>query len=155
MNYEFVNRMLHPGEQIAYRTRLHPMILIKPVIALVAAIVAASFLPTEIMPMAAALIVVSCGPYALIVLASLLVGDVAVTNQRLLLRLGLLNGQVSEVLLHKIEDIESTRDPASSSGTLRVQIAGGMVRTISFVRDPEALLSAIEKARKRLGSQRD
>lgn len=154
MNYEFVNRMLHPGEEISYRTRLHPMILIKPVIAFLAAIVGASFLPQEVMPMAAALIIVSCGPYAVVVLCSLFVGDVAVTNQRVVLRQGLLAGQVSDVLLHKIEGIETTRDPVASSGSVRLQIAGGMIRTIGFVRDPDTLVAAIEQARKRLTSRR-
>lgn len=147
MNY--VNRMLQPGEEIAYRTRLHPMVFIKPLIIAVALLVLVSIVPQDYVPFVAAMLVVVCIPYAILVGSSCLLGDIAVTNRRVLLRTGPLRGQMNEVLLHKIRSVDVSAG-FGGAGKVRMDMAGGVLRSVSFVRNAAELADAIERARKRL-----
>lgn len=142
MNY--VNRLLQPGEEIVFRTRLHPMVFIKPLIVAVIVVVLAFTLPQEYLPYVGILIIGVLIPYTALIALSLTLGDIAVTNRRVLLRMGALRGQMSEVLLHKIRAVSADNRSAT------LEIAGGMIRTVSFIRDPEGLAQAIERSRKRL-----
>lgn len=142
MNY--VNRMLQPGEEIVFRTRLHPMVLIKPLIVTVLVGFLAFTLPPEYVPYVGILIIGVVIPYTALVALSLTLGDVAVTNRRVLLRMGALRGQMSEVLLHKIRAV------AADNRAVTLEIAGGMIRTVSFIRDPDGFAQAVERTRKRL-----
>lgn len=142
MNY--VNRLLQPGEEIVFRTRLHPMVFIKPLIVAVIVGVLAFTLPHEYLPYVGILIIGVLIPYTALIALSLTLGDIAVTNRRVLLRMGALRGQMSEVLLHKIRAVSADNRSAT------LEIAGGMIRTVSFIRDPEGLAQAIERSRKRL-----
>lgn len=150
MNY--VNRLLQPGEEIVFRTRLHPMVFIKPVIVAICAVVLANVLPDEFVPIISAALVVVCVPYAILVASASMLGDIAVTNRRVLLRTGPLRGQMNEVLLHKIVSVDTARG-MMGSGTVRIDIAGGVLRNVSFVRDADGLARAIEQARKRLNAK--
>lgn len=147
MNY--VDRMLLPGEKIAYRTRLHPLIYVKPVIAFVALSLFGVLLPPAYQPYAAALLLVILLPYTFLVSAAQAVGDIAVSGQRLLLRQGPLVFQFSHVLLHKIESVEVS-GRLVGSGTVRIRMAGGVERLVGFVRDPDALAEAIERQKQLL-----
>lgn len=147
MNY--VDRMLLPGEKIAFRTRLHPMIYAKPIIAFIALTVFASVLPPEYQPYGAVLLLVILLPYTLLVSSAHAVGDIAVTGQRVLLRQGPLASQFSHVLLHKIVSVDVVGSIAGS-GTVRIHMAGDVQRSVGFVRDPEALARAIERGRDQL-----
>jgi hypothetical protein len=150
MNY--VNRMLQPGEEIAYRTRLHPMAFVKPLVVTIALLVLANVVPEDYVPFVAAMLLVVCIPYAILVATSCILGDVAVTNRRVLLRTGPLRGQMNEVLLHKIRTVEASIGLAGA-GRVRMDLAGGVLRSVSFVRNPAELADAIERARKRLQAQ--
>lgn len=147
MNY--VDRMLLPGEKVAYRTRLHPMIYVKPVILFVVLTALGRVLPPEYQPYAAVLMVVILLPYTFLVSSAHAVGDIAVTGQRVLLRVGPLASQFSHLLLHKIVSVDVVASIAGS-GTLRINMAGDVQRSVSFVRDPGALAKAIEDARDQL-----
>ncbi|MDX5362930.1 MAG: hypothetical protein LPJ91_02080 [Pseudazoarcus pumilus] len=142
MNY--LNRMLQPGEEIVFRTRLHPLVFIKPLIVAVFVGFLAFSLPPEYVPYVGILIIGVVIPYTALVALSLALGDVAVTNRRVLLRMGALRGQMTEVLLHKIRAV------AADNRAVTLELAGGMVRTVSFIRDPDGLAQAIERSRKRL-----
>lgn len=142
MNY--VNRMLQPGEEIVFRTRLHPMVFIKPLIVAVIVGFLAFTLPQEYLSYVGILVIGVLIPYAALITLSLLLGDIAVTNRRVMLRMGTLRGQLSEVLLHKIRAV------SADNRSVTLEIAGGMIRTVSFIRDPDGLAQAIERSRKRL-----
>jgi hypothetical protein len=144
-----VDRNLHPGEQIVFRTRLSPLVFIKPVIvfALFMLLLISNLLPEHVRELAGIALLFVVVPYALVVAGSFFFGDIAVTNQRVLLRMGLLRGQYHEVLLHKIVETEA------DAMAVRIHIAGGMVRSASFVRNPAELQDAIERARKRLAAK--
>ena len=86
MNY--VNRMLQPGEEIVFRTRLHPMVFIKPLIVAVIVGFLAFTLPQEYLPYVGMLIIGVLIPYTGLITLSLALGDIAVTNRRVLLRMG-------------------------------------------------------------------
>lgn len=155
MNY--VDRMLHPGEKIAYRTRLHPLIYLKPVFALLILTVVTGLVPAEFQAFASALLLVIVLPYTLLVSASYVFGDIAVTNQRVLLRMGVLRSQYIEILLHKIEEVDigaGLLGTFGDCGSLRLYIAGGILRSAAFVRSPEALRDAVIESRDRLRAQR-
>lgn len=151
MNY--VNRLLQPGEEISYRTRMHPMVFIKPVLAAALAVFLANVLPDYYLPYVAALLLVICVPYAIMVTLSFLLGDIAVTNRRVLLRTGAMRGQMNEVLLHKVQAVAAAGGLAAGAGTVRIEIAGGVIRTVAFVRDAEGLAQAIDRGRKRMQAQ--
>lgn len=148
MNY--VNRLLQPGEEIVYRTRLHPMVFIKPAMALVFALFLAYVLSEEYMPLVGAALAVVCVPYTILVGMSLSLGDIAVTNRRVLLRTGPLRSQMNEVLLHKVQAVEADGGAMGGAGTVRMDIAGGVIRSVAFVRNAEELAQAIDRGRKRL-----
>ena len=145
MNY--VNRMLQPGEGIVFRTRLHPMVFIKPVVVAVIVGFLAFMLPQEYVPYVGILVIGVLVPYTALIALSLVLGDIAVTNRRVLLRTGALRGQMSEVLLHKVRTV------SADSRSVTLELAGGMIRTVSFIRDPDGLAQAIERARKRLQAE--
>ncbi|MBA4741753.1 MAG: hypothetical protein H2060_03460 [Azoarcus sp.] len=148
----YVDRMLLPGEKIAYRTRLHPMIYVKPVIAFIALTVFAGVLPPDYQPYAAVLLLVILLPYTFLVSSAHAVGDIAVTGQRLMLRQGPLASQFSHLLLHKIVAAEVGSNIAGC-GTVRIRMAGNVQRSVGFVRDPEALVEAIKRGRDQLIAQ--
>jgi hypothetical protein len=147
MNY--VNRLLQPGEEIAYRTRLHPLVFLKPLFITVILLVLVSVVPEDFVPFVAAMLVVVCIPYTILVASSCMLGDIAVTNVRVLLRTGPLRGQMNEVLLHKVRAVDAS-DGFGGAGKVRMDLAGGVMRSVSFVRNAAELAEAIEKARKRL-----
>ena len=144
MNY--INRMLQPGEEIVFRTRLHPMVFIKPAVLAVFVVFLGLILPEAFLPYVGALFFAVLIPYTGVVIASLMMGDSAVTNRRVLLRTGPLRGQMNEVLLHKVRGV------SASGHSVMMDMAGAMVRTVPFVREPGPLADAIERARKRLQS---
>lgn len=138
------SRILHPGEEIIFRARRHPLIFIKPIILIAALALAANFVPESWQIYISAGVIGFGLPYAIAVTASYIFGGVSVTNQRLLLRTGVLRNQQDQVLLHKIVST------ATEGLTLRLEIAGGIQRNISFVRDTAALRTAVDQERTRL-----
>lgn len=147
----YLDRMLLPGETITYRTRLHPLIFVKALIALALVIALASFLANAYPYLGATLLMVVCLPYTVLVVASFVSGEVAVTNRRVLLRMGALRSQFREVLLHKVTGTAVQKMPGGT-GSVSMQTAGGVVHSASFVRDPESLEQAILQARKKLAA---
>lgn len=138
------SRILHPGEEITFRVRRHPLIFIQPIILIAALALAANFVPESWQIYLGAALIAFGLPYAIAVAASYIFGGISVTNQRLLLRTGVLYNQQDQVLLHKIVST------ATEGFTLRLEIAGGIRRNISFVRDTTALRTAIDQQRARI-----
>ena len=138
------NRILHPGEKIVFSARRHPLIFIKPLILIGALVLAINLVPESWKTYISAGLIGFGLPYALVVTASYIFGGVSVTNQRLLLRTGLLRNQQDQMLLHKIVST------ATDGPTLRLEIAGGLQRSIYFVRDAAALRNAVDQERAQL-----
>lgn len=142
----FIDKLLQPGEEIVFRTRLHPMVFIKPVVLAVFIAFLGILLPEIYLPYVGALFFVLLIPYVTLVAISLKLGEVVVTNRRVLIRNGPLQNQMHEVLLHKLREV------SVSGRSVNMEMAGMMTRSVSFAREPEPLAEAIERARKRMQS---
>ena len=140
----FIDKLLQPGEEIVFRTRLHPMVFIKPVVLAVFIAFLGIILPEVYLPYVGALFVVLLVPYTALMAFSLKIGEVAVTNRRVIIRTGPLQNQMHEVLLHKLREV------SVSGRSVNMEMAGMMTRSVAFTREPGPLAEAIERARKRM-----
>jgi len=142
----FIDKQLQPGEDVVFRTRLHPSVFVKPAVLAVFTVFLGIVLPERFLPYVGALFVVVLVPYTVLTFLSLRVGEVVVTSRRVIVRNGPLQNQIGEVLLHKVRAV------AVSGRTVGIELAGSMTRTVGFTREPAALAEAIDRARKRLQS---
>jgi len=105
----YVDKHLMAGEQVAYRTRLHWVMLLGPLLLtaffLLAAVVMQFSEYTRLpalLPLAAGLV---AGVVTLVRYVALRSSQFAVTNKRVIIKLGLLHLRSVEILLTKIESI--------------------------------------------------
>jgi len=148
----YVEKHLTPGEEIAFRTRLHPVIFAGTatfaacVIGATALIVARNELAPETVRLlwlaAVAIVAVSfSSPYL-----RWRTSEFAVTNRRVLVKVGLLSVHTVELLLPKVEAIAVDQTIAGrlfGYGTLRIVGTGGSVEAFPRVAQPEALREAV------------
>ncbi|HYR95621.1 MAG TPA: PH domain-containing protein [Candidatus Binatus sp.] len=148
----YIEKHLAPGEEVAFRTRLHPVIFAGTVvfaacvIGVTALVVARNDLAPETVRLlwlaAAAIIVVSFTPPWLRWRTS----EFAVTNRRVLVKVGLLSIHTIELLLPKVEAIGVDQTLAGrvfGYGTLRIVGTGGTVEAFPRVAHPQALREAV------------
>src|SRR6266852_1776858 len=147
-----VEQYLAPGEQIVFRTRLHPVIFANTVafalfvLGVVALIVSGNELAAETV----ALLWLGGVLIALGSLAPLYVrwrtSEFAVTDRRVLVKVGLLSVHTLELLLPKVEAIgvdQTIGGRLLGYGTLRIVGTGGTVETFARVAQPQALREAV------------
>ena len=135
----YIDRNLLPNEQLVYRTHLHWMLFIGPVVFSAAMIAAASILSTgrwseyAWIPVAlAAVLVVS----ALIRRQS---SDFAVTNRRVMMKVGVFSARSIELLLNKIEAItveQTLIGRIFGYGDVVVTGSGGTREVFSHIQSP-------------------
>lgn len=148
----YVEKHLVPGEEIAFRTRIHPVVFAGTatfaacVLGATALIVARNELATQtigLLWMAAVLIVVISfvSPYL-----RWRTAEFAVTNRRVLVKVGLVSVHTVELMLPKVEAIAVDQTIAGrllGYGTLRIVGTGGSVEAFPRVAHPEALREAV------------
>ena len=148
----YIERHLAPEEQVGFRTRLHPVIFAGTatfaacVIGATALIVSRNDLAPETVRLlwlgAAAVILVSFAPPYVRWRTS----EFAVTNRRVLVKVGLLSIHTVELLLPKVEAIGVDQTLAGrvfGYGTLRIVGTGGTVEAFPRVGRPLALREAV------------
>jgi uncharacterized membrane protein YdbT with pleckstrin-like domain len=150
----YIEKHLAPGEELAFRTRLHPVIFAGTVtfaacvIGVTVLIVARNALAPETIRLlwlaAAAIVVVSFAPPYLRWRTS----EFAVTNRRVLVKVGLLSIHTVELLLPKVEAIAVDQTLAGrllGYGTLRIVGTGGTVEAFPRVSRPQGLREAVAR----------
>jgi len=150
----YIEKHLAPGEEIAFRTRLHPVIFAGTatfaafVIGATALIVARN----ELAPQTIGLLWLAA---AVIVLGSFVppylrwqTSEFAVTNHRVLVKVGVLSIHTVELLVPRIEAIVVDQTLAGrvlGYGTLRIVGTGGTAEAFPRVSRPEALREAVTR----------
>jgi|SRR5215510_4002044 len=147
----YVDRHLTPGETVVFRTRLHPAIFggtaffAACVIGIVVLVIARNDLPADTVRLLwLAGIVIALGSFVTPMLRWY-TSEFAVTNSRVLVKVGLLWVHTLELMLPKVEiDVDpSIAGRLLGYGTLRIVGAGGTVEEFARVARPEGLREAV------------
>ncbi|HEV8600044.1 MAG TPA: PH domain-containing protein [Gemmatimonadales bacterium] len=146
----YVTRHLLPGEEVTYRTRLHWKLYLGPF-----ALVLLVLLPLAILAFASEHEILALIP-AVAALAVLLAAfirrrtsEFAVTNKRVILKLGVLNTRSVELLLPKIEGIAVTQSLAGrlfGFGAIVLTGSGGTQEPFNGIQAPLDFRQAVQAA---------
>ena len=146
----YVERHLLAGEVVTYRTRLHWKVYGLPL-----AVVAAVLLPLTVWAATSSTRAIALLPAgaALVVLASAWLrrrsSEFAVTNKRVIIKLGVLNTRSIELLLPKIEGIEVTQSLSGrlfGYGEIIVTGSGGTREPFEGIQGPLDFRQAVQAA---------
>jgi uncharacterized membrane protein YdbT with pleckstrin-like domain len=148
-----VERHLLPGERVLYRTRLHWVLFIKPVLVVLAGAVLMAVLhevPDPRWPwmLGAAVTVVGLG-WALVHYVELMTSEFAVTTTRLIFKVGLISRFTTELLLARVESIgvqQGLTGRLLNYGDLTVTGTGGAREVFGRVRDPIGFRNHVQQA---------
>jgi uncharacterized membrane protein YdbT with pleckstrin-like domain len=143
----YVRRVLQPGETIVYATRLHPVIYWRAILLLIVAIVlvAAAWYMADNQNLGLALGIAGA-IFALLALSSALRAfirrtstELAVTDQRVIYKTGLLARHTLEMNRAKVESVtvdQTISGRMSGYGTVTVRGVGSAFEPIRNIRDP-------------------
>lgn len=146
----YITRHLLPGEQVTYRTRLHWKLYLGPL-----ALVLLVLLPLTILAVSSEqpLLALVPGVAALGVLLAAFIrrrtSEFAVTNKRVILKLGVLNVRSVELLLPKIEGIAVTQSLAGrlfGFGAIVLTGSGGTQEPFTGIQAPLDFRQAVQAA---------
>jgi uncharacterized membrane protein YdbT with pleckstrin-like domain len=149
----YVERHLLPGEHVIYKTRLHWVLFLRPVLVIVAGIALALVLrpvqdPPWIWMIGAAVGVIGIG-WAMVHYVELMTSEFGVTNSRLILKVGLISRYTTELLLTKVETIgvqQGLIGRMLGFGDLTVTGTGGAREVFRRVRDPIGFRNHVQQA---------
>ena len=146
----YIKRHLLPGEQVTYRTRLHWKLYLGPL-----ALVLLVLLPLAVWALSSDHRVLALIP-AVAALGVLLAAyirrrtsEFAVTNKRVILKLGVLNTRSVELLLPKIEGIVVTQSLAGrvfGFGAIVLTGSGGTQEPFNGIQAPLDFRQAVQAA---------
>lgn len=139
----YVERHLLPVEEILYKTRLHWILLLKPVL-LVALSVVAAAVSWQLQAPAAVWYLDGAAAaagllWAFVHYVEMMTSEFAVTTVRLILKVGLVARYTTELLISKVESIGVTQSLTGrllGFGDLTVTGTGGAREVFRRVRDP-------------------
>jgi uncharacterized membrane protein YdbT with pleckstrin-like domain len=148
----YVDKHLGPGERVVFRTRLHPVLFsgaawfVAFVVLVVTLVIRHNDLSREatvhvVLGGAAAIVAALIPPFA-----RWRTSEFAVTDRRVLVKVGLVSVHTVELLLQKVEAIgvdQTFVGRLLDYGTLRITGTGGTVETFPLVRAPLALRDAV------------
>lgn len=148
----YVQKVLLPGERVLYETGLHWLIFLRPalILLLAAAIaVASAYAPSGY----GDIVLIAAGVIALIGLISLIGAlirrgstDLAVTDQRVVFKSGVLSRHTIEMNRGKVESVDvdqSLLGRLFGYGTVRLRGTGGSLEPMEGISDPLTLRSHI------------
>jgi uncharacterized membrane protein YdbT with pleckstrin-like domain len=149
----YVERHLLPGEHVIYKTRLHWVLFLRPVLVIAAGIALALVLrpvqdPPWIWMIGAAVVVIGLA-WAMVHYVELMTSEFAVTNSRLILKVGLISRYTTELLLTKVETIgvqQGLIGRMLGFGDLTVTGTGGAREVFRRVRDPIGFRNHVQQA---------
>src|SRR3989449_9917523 len=148
----YIEKHLAPGEQVVFRTRLHPVIFAgtAALAAFVLGVVGLIVSRNELTARTVALLWLAG---VIIAIGSLLplyvrwqTSEFAVTDRRVLVKVGLLSVHTPELLLPKVQAIgvdQTNGGRLPGHGTLRHLGTGASVETFARVAQPQALREAV------------
>jgi uncharacterized membrane protein YdbT with pleckstrin-like domain len=145
----YIDRHLLPGEVVAYRTRLHWKIFILPVL------VALGLVALALWALAADRRVLAIPPVALALIVLLAAwirrrsSEFAVTNKRVIIKLGVMTTRSMELLLPKIEGItvsQSLMGRMFGFGEIVVTGSGGTQEPFDNIQSPLDFRQAVQAA---------
>lgn len=141
----YVNRSLIPGETVVFRTRLHWIIFAWPVVFTLVTIAAMylRYRRTAEVLLAITLLVFFAKYFVYIA------SEFAVTNKRVIVKVGVLQRRTLELLLTKVEAIAVTQGIAGQlfdCGTIMVTGTGGTREPFSNIRSPLEFRRAVQAA---------
>jgi uncharacterized membrane protein YdbT with pleckstrin-like domain len=144
----YIDSNLLPGEQVVYRTRLHWLLYMTPVL----------FTAIVLLPIAWFLVHETWSQYAwipvalgVLILLSTYVkrqsSDFAVTNKRVMMKVGVFNTRSIELVLNKVEAIavnQSLMGRIFGYGDIVVTGSGGTKEAFSHIQGPLAFRRAVQ-----------
>lgn len=149
----YVERHLLPNERVMYKTRLHWVLFIKPVLLMLVGAVLALVLWRVADP--PWLWIVGAGLFAgglawwLVHYVEVMTSEFAVTSSRLILKVGLISRYTTELLLTKVESIgvqQGLTGRFLNFGDLIVTGTGGAREVFRRVRDPIGFRNHVQQA---------
>jgi uncharacterized membrane protein YdbT with pleckstrin-like domain len=141
----YVDKSLIPNESVLFRTRLHWIVFIWPVVFLLVAIGALAYHYSHT---AAVLLVIAL----VLFLARFVVymaSEFAVTNKRVVIKVGFLQRRTLEMMLTKVEAIAVTQNLLGQifdCGTITVTGTGGTREPFAQIRGPLEFRRAVQAA---------
>jgi len=149
----YVERHLLPNEHVVYKTRLHWMLFVKPGLLTLTGIVLALLLRQVLDPpwlwMIGAAVALIGLAWAFVHYVELMTSEFAVTNTRLILKVGLISRYTTELLLTKVESIgvqQGLMGRLLGFGDLTVTGTGGVREVFRRVRDPIGFRNHVQQA---------
>ena len=148
-----MERHLLPGERVLYKTRLHWVLFVKPVLVLLAGVVLTILLrqvqdPPWLWMIGAAVGLVGL-LWGLVHYVELMTSEFAVTTSRLIFKVGLISRYTTELLLSKVESIgvqQGLIGRMLNYGDLTVTGTGGAHEVVRRVRDPIGFRNHVQQA---------
>lgn len=155
----YVERHLLPGERVLYKTRLHWVLFVKPVLLLVAGAALAGLLrlvpdPPWLWMLGAAVAAVGL-VWAFVHYVEVMTSEFAVTTSRLIFKVGLISRYTTELLLARVESIGVQQGLVGrllNFGDLVVTGTGGAREIFRRVRDPIGFRNHVQQASLSAGS---
>jgi len=149
----YVERHLLPNERVVYKTRLHWMLFVKPGLLTLVGIGLALLLrpvldPPWLWVIGVAVAVIGLA-WAFVHYVELMTSEFAVTNTRLILKVGLISRYTTELLLSKVESIgvqQGLTGRLLGFGDLTVTGTGGAREVFRRVRDPIGFRNHVQQA---------
>jgi len=148
-----VERHLLPGERVLYKTRLHWVLFVKPVLVLLAGVVLTILLRQVQDPpwlwMIGAVVALVGLLWGLVHYVELMTSEFAVTTSRLIFKVGLISRYTTELLLSKVESIgvqQGLMGRLLNHGDLTVTGTGGAREVFRRVRDPIGFRNHVQQA---------
>ena len=148
-----MERHLLPGERVLYKTRLHWVLFVKPVLVLLAGVVLMILLrqvqdPPWLWMIGGAVALVGL-LWGLVHYVELMTSEFAVTTSRLIFKVGLISRYTTELLLSKVESIgvqQRLMGRLLNYGDLTVTGTGGAREVFRRVRDPIGFRNHVQQA---------
>jgi len=146
----YVDKHLLPGEQVGYRTRLHWKLYLLPALGALVVLLPLTILALDsdtkilaALPAVAAVVLLAI-PYV-----QRRTSEFAVTNKRVILKLGILTTRSVELLLPKVEGIAVTQSLPGrlfGYGEIVVSGSGGTKESFANIQSPLKLRQAVQAA---------
>ena len=153
----YVEKHLMPGEQIEYRTNLHWLVFVLPILLLIAAIWLFS-LGGNIAKILAYILMVGVLGTGLSAVIERRTSEFAVTNKRVLIKTGLIRRHSLETLLSKIESIgvaQSLLGRILGFGTIVISGTGGSKEPFHRIADPMMFRRRVQEQIAAMEERRD
>ncbi len=139
----YVRSNLIAGEEVVYETGLHPIVYLSPAALIFGGIVLGSVINPSIGAVLLGFGVLALGGAWLRQWAS----EFAVTNRRVIVKLGFISRRTIEINLSKVESVEVNQDIFGrlfNYGTILVIGTGGTKEPFALINDPLAFRRAVQ-----------